>query len=886
MARRIFSNKIQIVKRKQKTKTKRGAKFWLKIIGSFCGGGFLIIIGIFIFFASKTPNIEDFKSGIIEESTIIYDRNGVELYEISGDIRRRWISLDEVSPYLKNATIAVEDANFYKHPGIDFKGIIRAVIVNLASKGERVQGGSTITQQLIKNMMFLQRDKTGKIIGPAPRTFTRKIQEAIFALEIERKYSKDEILELYLNYISYGSMSGSESASLAYFNKSAKDLNLTEAVILASLPQRPSYYLKPENKDKLLQRRNYFLDRMAELNYTTKEETESAKKEALKIEEPGVPIRAPHFSLYVKDILIEEFGENYVNQGGLKVYTTLDWNLQKLAEEIIKEEMPSVERRFQAANATLVTINPQNGEILAMVGSRDYFSKRNDGKMDPKVNVALRRRSPGSALKPIVYATAFKKGYTPDTILWDAPTNFNPGGKSWQPNNYDRKFRGPLTMKDALAQSLNIPSVKTLYLAGVDSSIALANQMGVSFSKSSDYYGLSLVLGGGEIKPLELTSAYGTFATRGIHYPHNAILKILDRDGDIIQEYSSNPKKVLDEIVADEINWILSNNNLRAPMFGFHSSLNIGPHVAVKTGTSEDWKDTWMIGYSKKIVVGVWVGNSDGSPIRGIGAETTGNIWSRLIKEAIKNDKKEPFIKPRWKLSGKPIIDGKMSVVKIKVDKISGKLATELTPEELIVEKNFIEPHSILYYVNRLNPLGPQPKNPATDPQFYNWEAGVQYFIKKFPNIPLRGFALPPSEEDDIHTSENQPKIESILPKENSQIDKSFILQIKVKVPLGLEKISIFLENESKPRGEITKENKDKIYSFSIQNLPSSKNYKLKIVVYDKAKNKIEKIISYLGNAEPEPTPTPSPSETPSPLPSENGEKENEENGGKVEPTP
>lgn len=868
MARRIFSNKIQVVKEKEKNKVqrKRGKKFWLKVFGIFCGACFLIIIGIFIFFATKTPNIEDFKSGVIEESTIIYDRNGVELYEVSGDIRRRWISLDEISPYLKNATIAVEDANFYKHPGIDFKGIIRAVIVNITSRGETVQGGSTITQQLIKNMMFLQKDETGKIIGPAPRTISRKIQETIFALEMERRYSKDEILELYLNYISYGPMAGCETASLAYFNKSAKDLNLAEAVTLASLPQRPSYYLKPENKDILLQRRNYFLDRMTELGYASKEEVELAKKEPLQIEQPDVPIRAPHFSLYVKDLLIEEFGENYVNQGGLKVYTTLDWNLQKMAEEIVKEEMPKVENRYNAANASLVAINPQNGEILAMVGSTDYFSKRDDGKMDPKVNVALRRRSPGSALKPIVYATAFKKGYTPDTILWDVPTDFNPGGKPWKPNNYDKKFRGPLTMKDALAQSLNIPSVKTLYLAGVDSSITLANQMGVSFAKNSDYYGLSLVLGGAEVKPLELTSAYGTFATRGVHYSHNAILKVLDRDGDIIQEYSSNPKKVLDEIVADEINWILSNNDLRAPMFGRNSSLNIGPHVAVKTGTSEDWKDTWMIGYSKNIVVGVWVGNSDGSPVKGIGAETTGGIWSKFIKEAIKNDKKEPFTKPKWKLSGKPVIDGKMPVEKIKIDKISGKLATESTPQELIVEKTFIKPHCILYYVDRLNPLGPPPKNPANDPQFNNWEAGVQYFVKNFSSTSLWGLTLPPSEKDDVHISENQPKIEIISPKEGSQIENSFTLQIKVEAPLGLKKISVFLGDESKLITETSTESQDKIYNLSIQNLPSSKNYSLKIIVYDKVENKIEKIVNYSGKIEeqqPQPTSTPTISPTP-----------------------
>jgi len=827
----------------QSKKKAGGLKKALGILFSIFGMIILFILGVLIYFASKLPPVELFEQRIVEESTKIYDRTGkVLLYEVGGGLengqvlKRTYVPLEEISPYLQKAIVAAEDKNFYRHFGIDPKAMLRALYIFAKTKGRVVQGASTITQQLVKNSLLTPE-----------KTLKRKIQEIILSVMIERKYGKEKILEFYLNQVNFGSVFyGVESASQNYFGKSAKDLTLNESVTLVALTQAPGFYLKNEKARE--GRKNWILDRMVELKMITKEEAERAKAEKLSLKIKPAVMKAPYFTHEVLRILEELYGKDFGSMG-LKVKTTLSLNLQELAEKTIDKWKEKIEKNFGARNVALVALDPKSGEILAMVGGRDF--------KETQVNIWMPRtkegfQSPGSAFKPIVYATAFLKGYTPETILWDVKTNFGTSGQSYIPLNFDKKERGPVKMSEALAQSLNIPAVKTLYLTGIQEVVEQAKKMGMlqTFDPKIDptVPGLSMAVGGKSVHPLELVSAFGVFAAEGKRYLPHFILEIEDRDGKIIYSPESYPIQALPKEVAQMINWILSDNSLRAPMFGARSYLNLGPFAAIKTGTAstEDDRvtDVWAIGYTQDLVVGVWAGNNYNEPLkpRALGANISAPIWNQFMREATKNHQKIAFSKPNIPKTGKPILDGILPTKEVVLDKLSQKLASSLTPEELRETKKFPVCHSILYYVKKDNPQGPPPQNPESDPQFRNWEGAVQNWCQK------NGLALP-TETTPYHQEVNLPKIillEKFAQRENpDERITSLKFSFKVEAPLGIKALTLLHEGAVLKRMENLTENEFSFEFLVPKDLPQKESYLIEIQVEDIALNKTKLILNF-----------------------------------------
>jgi len=707
-----------------------------KIVGKISlylfGVGFLSVVGIFLYFAKDLPSANSVDAKLIAQSTKIYDRSGEHLlYDVHGEEKRTVIPFAQIPDNVKYATIALEDQEFYSHFGVNPKAILRSAFKDII-KGGAAQGGSTITQQFIKKSLLSDE-----------KTFTRKIKEVILAIELEQKYSKDEILAMYLNQIPYGSSAyGIEAAAQTFFSKSAKDLNLAEAVLLASLPNAPTYYSPfGSHRDALVGRKNSALRKMADLGYITQEQADEAKGVDIfaAITPKQDNIQAPHFVMYVKEYLEQKYGEQAVEQGGLKVYTTLDWDKQKAAEKAVVEGAEK-NKAQNASNAALVAMDPKTGQILAMVGSKNYFDKSIDGQ----VNVALADRQPGSSFKPYVYLTAFTKGYTPETLLYDVATNFSTDeGKDYKPQNYDGKFKGPLQMKNALAMSLNIPAVKTLYLAGVKDSIQLAKGLGIKGLNQPERYGLSLVLGGGEVTLLDHVNAYGGLATGGIHYDKTAILKIQDKDGAVLEEFKQSAgQRIVEEKYVAMLDYIMSTNELRAPVFGDNNPFKFSDRqVAAKTGTTNEFRDGWAMGYTPSIAVGVWAGNNDNSSMKAgaDGIYVAAPIWRSFMNFALGNSAAEQFPKYEKEDAGKPILNGEQNIKEdVKVCEMDAKdykgdycLANDSCPDGTSDKKTFGEVHSILYYVKKDDPRGDYPKDPSDDSQYKNWEKGVQDWFKK-----------------------------------------------------------------------------------------------------------------------------------------------------------
>jgi len=713
-----------------KNALKKPKKRWIRRLLKIAGWGLaaflLFAIGVFAYYAKDLPSPSKLNQRQVVESTKIYDRTGEHLlYEIHGEEKRTSIALDQMSEIERAATIAAEDQTFYQHHGIQFKAVARAAIYDILGRAAS-QGGSTITQQLIKNTVLTNE-----------KTFTRKVKEVILSVELEQKFSKDEILEMYLNEIPYGSNAyGIQAASQTFFGKDAKDLKLAESALVASLPKAPTYFSPyGSHQDELKYRQEYVLDQMAKLGYISANQAKEAKDFDVlaEIRPFQENISAPHFVMYVKEQLVNQYGEKQVEEGGMKVYTTLDWEKQVAAEDAIKKGVAANITKYKATNAALVAIDPKTGQILAMVGSRDYFDKSIDGN----VNVAIRDRQPGSSFKPYVYATAFKKGYTPDTIVFDAETNFGTKEKPYEPQNYSNTFRGAVKMKDALAMSLNIPAVKTLYLAGVNNSINTAKSMGITTLLNPSRYGLALVLGGGEVKLVDHVGAFGTFATAGVRHDKTAILKILDGQGKTLQEYQNSPgEKVLDAEVCAQIDAILSDNHLRAPVFGTNTPLRFEDRpVAAKTGTTNEWRDAWTVGYTPGLVAGVWTGNNNNSPMAdgADGVFTAAPIWRDFMDRALANTAIEKFPEAKTEKTGKPVLDGTVNgeqksttICKIKKDKYclpSGDSCPDGTDKK---KKKLFSAHDILYWVDKDDPRGAIPKSPQSDPQFNAWEKGVE----------------------------------------------------------------------------------------------------------------------------------------------------------------
>jgi len=654
------------------------------------------------------------------QSTKIYDRTGeILLWEIHGEQNRTVVPSEEIPDYAKKATVAIEDQNFYSHSALDVKAIFRAFFKNLI-KGNFSQGGSTITQQLVKNV-FLTPEKTIK----------RKIKEVILSYWIERNYSKDQILTQYLNQIPYGSNAyGIESASKMFLGKKTKDLTIAESAALAALIQSPSYYSPwGSHLEEFLSRKDYVLRQMDVLGFIDKQQLDQALQEKISFLSQNIgSLRAPHFTMMVREYLINKYGEDMVENGGLKVITTLDWKFQEKAEAAVTEGVKRNQELYKGNNAALVVQDPKTGQVLALVGSANY----SDESIDGNFNVAAQgKRQPGSTFKPFAYITAFKEGYTPETIVFDVPTEFssnndrcpaevnflNKDTACFHPQNFDGIFRGPVPLKQALAQSINVPSVKVLYLAGLDETITTAQKFGISTLTDRSRYGLSLVLGGGEVKLVDLVGAYSVFAQDGIKHSQSLILKVENYKGNVLEEYRDKPLQIIEPQYTRIISDILSDINLRSGLFQASLPLTVfeSYEVALKTGTTNDYKDAWAIGYTPFLTVGVWAGRTDNKPMEKQGGSVLAAIpmWSSFLKEIINNYPAETFIKPEIVASQRPMLSG----------------------QYINNTGNGPQVHNVLYYLNKKTPLqeSTQP-DPGNDPQFSNWEYSVLEWAKK--NIP------------------------------------------------------------------------------------------------------------------------------------------------------
>ncbi|MBC8248474.1 MAG: penicillin-binding protein 1C [Anaerolineales bacterium] len=600
-------------------------------------------------------------------STKIYDRQGGLLYELFDPQwgRRTKVPLERISPYLIQATVATEDRYFYQHPGFDPLSIARAIWYAINER-EIVSGASTITQQVARNILLSPVERT-------QRTLSRKVREAILAAEITRRYPKDTILEIYLNEIFYGNLAyGIEAAAETYFGKSADQLSLAEAALLAGLPQAPALHDPYVNPDAAKKRQAVVLGLMVEAGYITPAQAEAAKAEDLKYIPQRFPIRAPHFVMYVRQLLEQKYGVEALYKGGLRVYTTLDPRLQALAERVAKEHVQTLAEKH-VTNAALVALKPDTGEVLAMLGSVDFF----DEEIDGQVNVALRLRQPGSSIKPVTYVAAFEKGWTPATLIWDVPTEFPDGiNPPYKPTNYDDKFHGPVLLRTALGSSYNVPAVKTLQFVGLPDMLTTAHRLGITSLNRPDY-GLSLTLGGGDVTLFEMVGAYAVFANEGLRVPPVSIARVEDSEGRIIEEYQApQGEQVVSPQHAYLITHILADNQARTPAFGPDSVLKLSRPAAAKTGTTDDWRDAWTIGYTPDLVCGVWVGNNDNSPMNRVaGASGAGPIWHNFMEEALR-------LRLGQALAGTPPRDfaRPSGIVTAEICAVSGSKPSEVCP--------------------------------------------------------------------------------------------------------------------------------------------------------------------------------------------------------------
>jgi len=600
----------------------------------------LITIFFLIFaawFATRDlPSPKQLETRQLPQTTKIYDRNGKLLYNIFNDQNRTVVPLSEIPDSLKHATIAIEDKDFYKHRGFDIYGIARATRKTVFEGS--LQGGSTITQQLVKSA-FLSPE----------RTLNRKLKELYLAFRVEMAFSKDKILEMYLNQVPYGGTSwGVAAAAEQYFGKDVKDLTLGQSALLAGLPAAPTYY-SPYGQDpkRAKERQKQVLRRMVEEGYISREQADRAASEDLQFQPAAIDIRAPHFVMYVREYLAEKYGEAVAAQGGLKVTTTLDLDVQESTQKIVKDNIDKL-KGYRVSNGAALVTKPKTGEILAMVGSRDFF----DTSIDGNVNVTVAARQPGSSIKPVNYATALEhRLITPATIIMDVATTFSGGPIPYRPVNYDGKFHGPVQVRFALGNSYNIPAVKVLALNGVGEMIKMAREMGITTFTDESRYGLSLTLGGGEIKMTEMAQAFGVFANEGIRIDLVPILKIEDAKGRVLEEFKPKTgKRVLSSQTSFLISSILSDNSARTAAFGPSSLLVIkGKTVAVKTGTTDDKRDNWTIGYTPSYFVASWVGNNDNTPMNPViasGITGATPIWSQIMTEVLKDKVNESFKVP------------------------------------------------------------------------------------------------------------------------------------------------------------------------------------------------------------------------------------------------
>lgn len=872
--------------------------FWKRAVAwSVLSGISIVLCGLFLFtitigvLSIGLPDVRDFDKLAGIESTIIFDRNGGILYSLHGEENRKYVPLSDISPMLQKATVAIEDDQFFEHSGFDIPGIIRAGLYEVFGIGSR-RGGSTITQQLAKNA-FLS----------ATRTYTRKLKELVLAVRLERTYDKNKILELYLNRIPYGNNAyGAEMAAKMYFNKPARFLTLGESAVLAALPKAPTFYspygqnaysklereftpeelsknmprtvsdldekdytmglvgreiaFSPTQKLLIPGRADVVLKRMEELEMITGEERNAAANEIQRIEfqKYREAIKAPHFIFYVKSLLEEQFGKDAVAQGGLQVFTTLDPNLQEIAEKTVAEQIEFSKEAHGVSNGALLSVSAKTGEILAMVGAADYFDEAASGN----VNHVFAKRQPGSSFKPIVYAKAFLNRYAPATVIYDTPTNF---GSGYAPQNYEGEFRGPLPIRKALGQSRNIPALKTYFLAGQeDEIVTLANKMGISTLTVGGNYGPPLAIGAGEVKLIEMVQAFSVFANNGIKKDTYSIVKVVDRQGDTI--YERKPEDHPEQEALDPQAAYLINNVLSDKSVYLGGRLDVPGHTtAVKTGTSNKEisptkilpSNLWTIGYTPSIVTGVWAGNSNGDACKtnADGYTVAAPIWAKFMTAAMQGQPNESFPVPtgiKW----------------VKVSKASGKLPGPDTPEDATVSEVFASysvPSEIdnIYKkleVNEKDHLLPNEWTPKEylkkelfmnhhDPiiDYPSWLAGIKKWIEisrgKTVDIP----DFPPTETTKMfnaETAKKAPTIQIISPAAFSTItDLEIPVEVKVDAPNGVKKVT-FMLGERELRGIVKRKPP---YSALIKLPSTTKNGELTITakVYDD--------IGYVGEA-------------------------------------
>ncbi|MDB5225636.1 MAG: putative penicillin-binding protein [Candidatus Adlerbacteria bacterium] len=669
----------------------------------FFGGGLLLWAATL-----QLPDLNSLETRRVEQSVKVFDRTGtVLLFDLHKNMQRTAVPIDSVSVNLQQAILSIEDPEFYTHIGIKPTAIARAIWTNFM-QGELLsgQGGSTITQQVIK-LTILTSDKSP----------VRKFKEWILALKMERQLTKDQILELYLNQAPFGGqLYGVEEASMTFFGKHASDLSVPESAYLAAMLPAPTRYSPyGTHVDQLEARKNLVLDKMHEHGAISAEEAETYKAEQVTFapkRQNG--IIAPHFVFYVQQYLEEKYGTEALERGGWRVTTTLDADLQVKAEEIVKRQALANVDKYNATNMAMVATDPHNGQILVMVGSRDYF----DEVIPGAYNVATMApgRQPGSSFKPFAYAQAFAEGYTPETVVFDLPTqfstacepsdNYNNTAPCYAPQNYDDAFRGPMTLRYALAGSINVPAVKTIYLAGLQDTLRLAKSMGISTLGDANQYGLTLVLGGGEVTPLDMTNAYGAFANNGLHFEEQSILRIEDSAGNVIEDNTQAPGvQVMPASVAQQISDVLSDNAARASL-GENDLFSFPGHeVAVKTGTTNDYRDAWTVGFTPNIAVGAWAGNNDNTPMeRRVSGFIIGPAWAEFMRYALTRLPTEPFARAELPTPTKPVLNG--------IWQIPGQ-------DGLI--------HDILYWANKTNPQGDG--NSIGDSQYKYWEYPVQAWV-------------------------------------------------------------------------------------------------------------------------------------------------------------
>lgn len=821
--------------------------------------GIIFMIGMFAWYSKDLPRPDRVKrtSGL---STVVLDRNGEKLYDIFQEADRIPAGWDEVPQYVKDATVAVEDKNFYSHQGLSMTGIIRALLSNMFTSGG-LQGGSTLTQQLVKTVLLSKE-----------RTLPRKIKEAILSIQIERKYSKNDILLMYLNEAPYGgTAAGVKAAAEDYFGKPVKDLNLVESAVLAGLPQSPSYYSPFTGEAKAyISRAQHVLRRMREDGYITPVQEVQANNALPNVtfSTVGSDLRAPHFVSYVKELLLKQLGEKMVNNGGLLVTTTLDWKLQQAAQSAVKEEVEKA-KKLKVSNGAALVMDPKTGEILAMVGSKDYSATDSSGL---KYNVAIQaERQPGSSLKPIIYAAALSKGYTAATLLMDADTKYpsgDPAKPEYNPKNYDGKFRGPMQMRYALGNSINTIAVKMTAIVGVKDVLKMGYDMGILTWQPTDEMlkrvGLSLPLGGAEVRLIDEAVAYSVFATGGKRINPVAILKVTDTKGKTLYEYKPvEPRQVLDSTIAYIISSILSDNDARKDEFGPNSYLIVpGRTVAAKTGTTDDKRDNWTAGYTKDRVVITWVGNNDNSPMNpALASGITGAapIWNRIMKVSIKDFPDTSFDQPD-------------NVIQMDIDGYGGGLPVDGQP----TRKE--------YFVQGTEPTGPSPiyqklkisrrdsnklansvevatgdyeekqfivlkeDDPVSGDGKNRWQEAIDAWIN---GLGDNGKYKPPTE---TYNGSNQVVISIKSPSDQGMVDDNTVtITGEVLSTADIDKVEVTINGATK-----SSSGKDFSQSFNVPN----GQYTIHVHAVDKRGTTSDRDI-HIGVKEAYATPTPAPSPTP-----------------------